>query len=63
MKSYTREDLWRFVWRADTPEKISTAEKWITKHVEDNDLWDDLMSALSIQSRNYYREKAGRATI
>ena len=63
MKQYSRNELYAFVWRADTPEKISIAEKWLTKHVEDNDLWDDLMVALSIQSRNYYRAQSGREMI
>lgn len=63
MKKYSRSELWAFVWRANTPERISVAEKWITEHVEDNDLWDDLMSALSVQCRNYYREQAGRDLI
>lgn len=60
---YSRNDLWAFVWRADTPQKIRAAEEWLTKHVKDNDLWEDLMRALSVQSRNHYREQAGRELI
>lgn len=63
MKKYTRDELYKFVWRADSPAKIAVAEKWLTAHVEDNDLWEDLMLALSIQSRNYYREQSGRELI
>ena len=63
MTKYTRDELFAFIWRADTPEKIAVAEKWITAHVEDNGLWEDLMVALSIENRNYYREKAGRPLI
>lgn len=59
----TRDQIWAFVWRADTPEKITKAEAWITKHVDDIDLFDDLMVALSIQSRNYYRARDGRELI
>lgn len=55
---YTGNELWAFVWRADTPEKIRAAEAWLTKHVEDNELWDDLMSALAFASREYYRGEA-----
>lgn len=63
MKQYTRDELYKFVWRADTPQKIKIAEDWITKHVEDNDLWNDLMLTLSIQSRNFYRAQSGRELI
>lgn len=58
-----RDDLWAFVWRADTPEKIAIAEKWLTEHVKDNNLWENLMSALSDQSRIFYRKKGGRTLI
>lgn len=57
---YTGRELWAFVNRADTPEKIAIAEKWITKHVDDVDLWDDLMTALSMNSREYYRDPYDR---
>lgn len=63
MKKYTRNELFAFVWRADTPAKVRIAEEWLTKHVEDNDLWEDLMTALSIESRNYYRAQTGRELI
>lgn len=48
---YTESELYAFVSRADTNEKIAIAEDWLTKHVDDNDLWNDLMMALSQQSR------------
>lgn len=51
MKQYTENQLWAFVWRADTKEKIAIAEKWLKDHVKDNDLFDDLMVALSMQYR------------
>jgi hypothetical protein len=63
MKKYSRNELYAFVWRADTPEKISIAEKWLKDHVEDNELWEDLMLALSQQCRNYYRSQSGRELI
>lgn len=62
-RKYTRDELYAFVWRADTPEKISMAEKWLTKNVEDTDLWEDLMLQLSVQSRNFYRAESGRQLI
>lgn len=62
-REYTRNELLAFVWRANTPEKIRIAEKWLTANVEDNALWEDLMLALSIESRNYYRAREGRELI
>lgn len=62
MKKYTRNELWQFVWRADTHEKIAIAADWLKTHVEDNDLWDDLMVQLSQQSRELYANEAGRAS-
>ena len=63
MKKYTRDELYKFVWRANTPQKVKIAEEWLRKNVEDNDLWEDLMLALSIESRNYYRAQSGRELI
>ena len=48
---YTREQLYKFVWRADTSEKIAIAEKWLKLHVTDIELFDDLMITLSMQYR------------
>lgn len=55
MKKYTRDDLFNFIWRANTHEKIEVARIWITEHVEDNNLWNDLMMGLADQSRELYR--------
>ena len=62
-RQYTRNELYAFVWRADTPEKIKKAEEWLNKNVEDNNLWEELMLALSVQSRNFYRAQSGRELI
>ena len=62
-KTITREDLWAFVYRADTPKKIRIAEEWLKRNVKDFELFDDLMRALSLQSRNYYRAQSGRELI
>lgn len=59
----TEQDLWNFVWRANTREKIVIAEKWLIEHVTDNDLFDDLMVQLSIQNRNIGRAETGRPFI
>lgn len=56
MKKYTEDQLWRFVWRADTDEKIKIAEQWLDEHVYPVDvgLWDDLRIALSRQYRSMH---------
>ena len=55
----TEAKLYAFVSRADTHDKIEIAKNWITAHVKDNDLWNDLMIALSMQSRMLYAEEQG----
>lgn len=57
---YTEKELYEFVWRADTHEKIVIAEKWLKSHVTDNDLFDDLMITLSQQNRALSAEEEGR---
>lgn len=61
MKTYTRDELWAFVWRAETPKQIHIAEEWIARNVKDYQLWEDLQAALVWQSVEYYRRKDGRA--
>lgn len=57
MKNYidckrTEKELYDFVYRADTHEKIAVAEKWLRAQEWRNiDLFDDLMMALAYQSR------------
>lgn len=58
MRQYTERELYDFVGRADTHEKIAIAAKFIRRLNVDNDLYDDLMRALSYQSRElYYMER------
>ena len=61
-RQYSRDELWAFVYRANTPERIRIAEKWLKENVDDIDLWDDLMMALARMSRDYYRRQDGRRT-
>ncbi len=51
---YTEKQLWQFVWRANTAEKIRIAEKWLDEHVYpvNVELWDTLRIALSQQYRS-----------
>ena len=48
---YTEKELYDFVYRADTFEKIAQAEEWLRKSDIDSDLFDDLMMALVWQER------------
>lgn len=48
----TEKELWAFVHRANTKEKILAAEHWMRKHFDgDNDLFDDLMMYLAFTNR------------
>ncbi len=60
-KKYTRNELWQFVWRADTPEKIELASEWLAKNwrrigygKEDYEFFDDLQVTLGRQCDEYY---------
>jgi len=57
MRTYTERELYDFVGRADTREKIAIAEKWLYDHVEDVELWDNLMRALSYMSLEICRRE------
>ena len=48
---YTENELYHFVWRADSYEMIAIAESWIKRNVKDNDLFNDLMTELSTKRR------------
>ena len=57
MKKYSAQELYAFVGRADTHEKVNTAIKFIDKlDYIDNELYDGLMSALAFTSRELYHE-------
>ena len=56
----SNDKIWAFVWRADTKEKIAIAEDWLKRNIKDNDFFDDLMTQLSIQSRQICAEEQGR---
>lgn len=47
MKQYSRNELYEFVWRANDAQKINLAAEWLKLHVQDNDLYDDLMIELT----------------
>lgn len=61
-KRYTNQELMRFVSRADTLEKVRTAEAFIRKLTYiSNETYDDLMMALAYTSRELYRMEGGRS--
>lgn len=58
MKRYTEKQLWEFVNRADSHEKIQTAISFLTKlDYLDIDVYDDMMNALAYTSRELYRNR------
>lgn len=60
MKRYTEQQLWAFVNRANTREKVATAEAWLRRYASKVDmeipLYDDLMNTLAYISRELYLE-------
>lgn len=55
MKQFTESELWAFVNRADTHEKIETAKVFLGKlPYLSIDLYDDLMNTLAYLSRELY---------
>lgn len=53
--NYKGHDLWAFLSRVDSKEKVAIAREWIDKNVDDIPLWEDLMMALSFISRELNR--------
>ena len=51
MKNYTERELYAFVYRANTLPRIAAAEDWLKRHVNDIELFNDLMVALTEQYR------------
>ena len=56
MKKITDKDLYEFVYRADTAQKIATAERWLREHknIISPHVFDDLMHTLNIQSKRIF---------
>lgn len=60
---WTENDLWSFVYRADTHEKISIAERWLRDHfkrINNTQLWEDLMTYLAMSSQDLCHIEQGR---
>lgn len=57
MKRFSEKELWAFVNRADTHEKIQIASDFLTKlDYLDIDVYDEMMNALAYKSRELYHQ-------
>ena len=56
MKKITDKDLYEFVYRADTAQKIATAERWLNEHksITSPHVFDDLIHTLNIMSKRIF---------
>ena len=52
----TEKALWEFIYRADTAQKVVTAERWLLAHPEHTSpsLLDRLLHALAEQSKRIF---------
>lgn len=57
MGKLTDKDLYEFVYRADTPQKISTAERWLTEHryLTSPSTFDSLILILNQTAKRLFR--------
>ena len=59
MAKLTDKDLYEFVYRADTPQKIATAERWLTEHkyLTCTSTFDTLIQILSQATKRIFKEQ------
>ena len=64
MAKLTDKSLYEFVYRADTAQKIATAERWLKehKHVTSPHVLDDLLRTLAQQSKRLFFTKFAEET-
>lgn len=57
MAKLTDKDLYEFVYRADTAQKISTAERWLKEHdyLTSRHTLDDLIAILNRTAKRLFR--------
>ena len=57
MTKLTDKDLYEFVYRADTPQKIATAERWLREHqhLTSRSTLDELLNILSQTAKRLFR--------
>lgn len=55
----TDKDLFEFVYRADTAQKIATAERWLNehKHITCRSTFDELITILNRTAKRLFQEK------
>ena len=56
---FTDKDLYEFVYRADTAQKIATAERWLRSHksIMSAHIFDSLIQILNTQSKRIFLVK------
>ena len=59
MGKLTEKDLYEFVYRADSAQKIATAERWLTEHksITSPHVFDDLIHTLNVQGKRIFLSK------
>lgn len=59
MAKLNDKDLYEFVYRADTPQKIATAERWLSehKHLTSRSTLDELIAILNRTAKRLFRAK------
>ena len=59
MGKLTDKDLYEFVYRADTTQKIATAERWLKEHksITSPHIFDDLLRTLNTQNKRIFLSK------
>ena len=58
MRKFTESELWAFVGRADSHERVEIAIRFLSRlDYLSNELFDDLMDSLAYTSRELYHEE------
>lgn len=59
MGKITDKDLFEFVYRADTPQKVATAERWLREHqhLTSRSTLDELIAILNRTAKRIFQEK------
>ena len=59
MGKITDKDLFEFVYRADTPQKIAVAERWLREHrsLTSRSTFDELIAVLNRTAKGLFKAK------
>ena len=57
MAKLTDKDLFEFVYRADTPQKVATAERWLREHqhLTSRSTFDELLKILEQTTKRIFK--------